>query len=219
MYGIIRIIERSDAYGAKIELLYQSDDIEEFKTRLRGLLISPNSNKLLILRVEDPIDIKLLGYKQLFLFPYYQIIMDQTKLSRIIYDGQHLQSKSLLQQTLLSIEGVVQYLQMTEKLWKERWSKKQFKHGLVHLGYLKRCRCQSKAKLQRLYLNEYYLQMLSQRVYSQLRDQLKNETSHWSRKRFKRAFSKLGYRKSVWYRSKAGLFESYVRKYYLSSPT
>ena len=157
------------------KLLYSNKDKKQFNIKLGELLRnSYYSRNLLIFKVDDNTDIKLIGYKQAFLFPYYQIskrkyykktVFTPTHLRNMItnidYDKSDKHSKKLLEKTLYAIDGMLSYFELRNKLLTHNWSKKQFKQAFNDLGYKKTIWYRTKSYLRDSYLERYYLYMLA----------------------------------------------------------
>ncbi len=173
MYGIINVVERNLMdYSEKhitiidineTKLIYSNNDINEFKKKLADLLKYRQYNKLLIFEVNDNIDIKLIGYKQVFYFPHYQINKTnrwRNMITEIINDNDNIKSEQLLNKTLYSIKGILSYLKIIDRV--KKWSKRQLKKEFANIGYKKTVWYRIKYNLRESYLEKYYLHILAE---------------------------------------------------------
>lgn len=175
MYGIIDVVETtfyniSEQLERVIDinetkLIYSTSNIEELKTKL-GELLRRVYYKLLIFRVDKDVNIELLGYTQVFLYPNYQINKSYSgkRITEIVYDKRNKYSRRLLTKTLLSIDEVVVYLHMKDHLMTKNWFRKRFKSEFAKLGHKKTVWYRTSESLRNSYLEKYYLHLINRLV-------------------------------------------------------
>ena len=212
MYGIISIGSENihtsgeDYYSREtLNLFYHTSDLDELRAKLRELWLRPaHYGAILIFEVDNSIDIKLLGTEHARSFPHYEVKLSSLGFTDISYNNEE-----LVRNTLLFDDNISQFLRTRKMVKREKWSKKRFEHEFDILGYT-HSKWYGSASYYN-FLQKYFAHLFANPKYIQMRDQIIKED--WSKKRFKAEFLKLGYKKTVWYRTRASLLESYLDTY------
>lgn len=142
-YAIVEIHETEQVYSGDdciiyrdIKVNYETDTLDTFNKQLGTMLLrSSIGKKILIVHIDQPIDVKLIGLRQIYLFPLYELQWYEYGIRYIFCNAKNDQSSHLLVKTLLSIDGVKDYLKLKKQIGFELWSKKKCKEELKKLGY------------------------------------------------------------------------------------